>query len=493
MSGRVVLVGAGPGDPDLLTVRAEREIGCAEVLLYDALIDPVVLELAGENCERIDVGKRGDGTRGVSQDEIADLMIARARAGKRVVRLKGGDPFVFGRGGEEAGALSRAGVEFELVPGVSSALAVPAYAGIPVTDRRWSSSVAVVTGHRGRLAYDERIDWEGLAGSAETLVVLMGTVWLDDIARRLVEGGRDPATPAAVIASGTSPEQRVVSERLDRIAERVREAGIRPPTVVVVGEVARFRESLAWFERRPLFGLRVLVGRAAHQRRELVLELRRRGARPVCVPLIGFEPAADPAALARALAEPSRWDWLVFTSANAVEFAAASLPPEGPGKARVACLGSATASAARTRGWSVAAQPERASTAEALLEPMESIAPLAGAKVLFPRAAEARDALPRALERAGARLTDVEAYRTVLPAGAPERLREELARGLDAVVLTSPSTVRHLFAAIDPSEADRLRSRARFACIGDTTAAAADDAGIRRYALASAPSGPALV
>ena len=202
MSGRVVLVGAGPGDPDLLTVRAARELRRAEVVLYDALTDPSILELVSAGCETIDVGKRGDGSKGVPQDEIGALMVSKAREGRYVVRLKGGDPFVFGRGGEEASALEQAGIPFEIVPGVTSALAVPAYAGIPVTDRRLASSVAIITGHRGKSPEDTRVDWEGLARSAETLIILMATRWIEDIVARVIASGRDPETPAAAISNG---------------------------------------------------------------------------------------------------------------------------------------------------------------------------------------------------------------------------------------------------------------------------------------------------
>jgi uroporphyrinogen III methyltransferase/synthase len=470
VSGRVVLVGAGPGDPDLLTVRALRELERAEVLLYDALIDPALLELANPACERIDVGKRGDGSKGVAQDKIADLMIEKARLGKRVVRLKGGDPFVFGRGGEEASRLRAAGVPFEVVPGISAALAVPAYAGIPVTDRRLSSSVAVVTGHRGKEEHDHRIDWEGLARSAETLVVLMGTAWLDDICARVIAGGRDPATPAAAIARGTTAQQRVVTARLDELAARVTALGLAAPTVIVIGRVVEFRQQIAWYEALPLFGRRVLAPRGAAQAGELALELRRRGAEAVTVPLLAFAPSADPAALRESLARAGEADWIVFTSANAVRFARPWLGSLG--RARVACIGAATARAAAEAGLAVSVCPEAEGSPEALAAELARASELAGATVLFPRAARAREALAEELARRGARVIAPEAYRTVVPEGAERALREALAGGIDAVALTSPSTVEHLFALLTPKEADELARRARFACIGPTTAEA---------------------
>jgi len=470
VTGRVVLVGAGPGDPDLLTVRALRELERAEVLLYDALIEPALLELANPACERIDVGKRGDGSKGVAQDKIADLMIEKARLGKRVVRLKGGDPFVFGRGGEEASRLRAAGVPFEIVPGVTSALAVPAYAGIPVTDRRLSSSVAIVTGHRGKEEFDHRIDWEGLAESAETLVILMGTAWLDDICARVIAGGRDPATPAAAISRGTTPQQRVVTARLDELASRVTALGVIAPTVVVIGRTVEFRQELAWYELLPLFGKRVLVPRAAAQSAELAHELRRRGAEPVSVPLLAFAPTPELEALRESLARVPQSDWLVFTSANAVRFSAPHLPALG--RARVACIGAATAREAEARGLGVSLRPEAEGSPEALAAELAAVGDLTGARVVFPRAARARETLAEELARRGANVDSPEAYRTVAPDGAGAALREALASGIDAVALTSPSTVEHLFALLTPREGDALAERARFACIGPTTAEA---------------------
>ena len=467
MSGRVLLVGAGPGDPDLLTVRALRELERADVLLYDALIEPAILSLAPAACERIDVGKRGDGTKGIAQDKITDLMIEKARAGKRVVRLKGGDPFVFGRGGEEATQLRAAGIAFEVVPGISSALAVPAYAGIPVTDRRLSSSVAIVTGHRGKDVRDERIDWEGLARSAETLVILMGTAWVEDIVARLVAGGRDPATPAAAIARGSTPQQRVVVARLQDLPARMRAAGLTAPTVIVIGRVVEFREHVAWFERLPLFGRRVLIPRAVGQGAELALELRRRAAEPVAVPLLEVLPALDLAALDAALARASDYDWIVYTSANAARFATPRA--DALTRTRVACIGRATERAARAAGLRVDLVPAGESTPERLAEALAASGELAGLRILLPRAERARETLGRALEARGARVDAVPAYRTRAPAGAGASLSAELARGLDAVVLTSPSTVAHLFELLSPPEQQVLCERAVFACIGPTT------------------------
>lgn len=472
MRGRAVLVGAGPGDPDLLTVRAVRELERAEVLLYDALISPAILAHANPQCERLDVGKRGDGSRGVAQDEIAKLLIERARAGRYVVRLKGGDPFLFGRGGEEASALAAAGVPFEIVPGISSALAVPAYAGIPVTDRRASSSLAIVTGHRADDPSVNRVDWEGLARSADTLVVLMGTAWLDEIVARVLDAGRDPRTPTAVIANGATGEQRVVIAALSEVSAQVRSAELAPPTVIVIGEVARFSEALRWYERRPLFGRRVLVLRAADQSEETIVALARAGAQVVAVPLLAFEASGDASALRGQAA-----DWIVFSSANAVRFAANRLPSPLP---RVACIGRATAQAARDAGLSVDLVPGTAEP-EALAQTLAALAPLPGTRLLLPRAAEATGTLPQALEGAGAQVETVEVYRNVLPEGASERLLHAVADGVDAVLLTSPSTVERLVGILEPAQQLGVLERAFTVCIGPTTLASA-----RAHGLASA-------
>jgi uroporphyrinogen III methyltransferase/synthase len=470
-SGSVVLVGAGPGDPDLLTVRALREIRGAEVLLYDALIPDVIVALAGPRCERIDVGKRGDGTRGVALSDIQGLMLRKAREGKRVVRLKGGDPFVFGRGGEEASALAEAGIPFEVVPGVSSAIAAAAYAGIPVTDRRLASSVTFVTGHRGLGHDDASIDWEGLARASETLVIMMGTRWLGEIVARLIDGGRDPQTPAAVVASGTTPRQRVVSAPLCELPERVREAGLRPPTTAIVGDVVGLRETLLWFERRPLYAKRLLVTRAAEQAGEWAGSILRRGAEPVEVPLMAFAPPRDPAPLESALGRLADFDWLVLSSANAVRALAARLPADAD-PPRVACVGEATARAARDAGLAPEVAPDGSAHPEALVVAIEQRASLEGARVLWPRAAAARDTLERALEQRGARVHDVEAYRTVVPEQAGAGLERAIAAGVDAVLLASPSAVAALFDLLGTPRAQELSRRSVFACIGPTTAKA---------------------
>ncbi|HXV37763.1 MAG TPA: uroporphyrinogen-III C-methyltransferase, partial [Myxococcota bacterium] len=284
--GCVYLVGAGPGDPDLITLRGAAVLRDADAVVYDALASRELLQLAPDDAELIDVGKRGHEETPRSQAEIDALLVRLARQGKRVVRLKGGDPFVFGRGGEEASACAQAGVAFEVVPGVSSALAAPAYAGIPITDRRYAASFAVVTGHKDPTRVTQETRWHELATAADTLVILMGMRNLESIVARLLEGGCDPAKPSAAIMNGTLPSQRVVVAPLADLATAVREAQLGAPSALVVGDVVRLRDSLAWFEARPLFGARVLVTRAREQAHELACALRAAGAEPVLAPMI---------------------------------------------------------------------------------------------------------------------------------------------------------------------------------------------------------------
>ncbi|MFQ5699776.1 MAG: uroporphyrinogen-III synthase, partial [Myxococcota bacterium] len=316
---------------------------------------------------------------------------------------------------------------------------------------------------------DERIDWEGLTASAETLVVMMGTRWLDDIAQRVIAGGRDPSTPVAVIEEGTTPRQRVVVAPLGAVAESVRRAGLRAPTTIVIGEVARLRDTLAWYERRPLFGRRVLVTRAHGQSAELQVALLARGAEPVCVPLLEFATPRDPEPLERALAQRERFEWIVFASANAVRATAERLRG---GAARIACIGPATARAARAAGLAPTFEPSSRALPETLVARLQSLGSLEGARVLLPRADRAREALAEALAAAGARVTAVEAYRSVTPEGAGPRLAAALRAGVDAVLLASPSAV-HAFLDLGGSAS----GGPVLACIGPTTARALRERG----------------
>ncbi len=471
--GKVWLVGAGPGDPGLITVAGLEALRQADVVVYDRLVSPLLLAQARPDAELLFVGKEGGGE-AVPQEEIERLLMEKAREGKRVVRLKGGDPFVFGRGGEECLALAEAGIPFDVVPGVTSAVAVPAYAGIPVTHRGLSSSLAIVTGHEDPTKGDSSLRWDKLATATETLVVLMGTRTLPRLVDELLAHGRPPATPVAVVRWGTTPEQETVTGTLADIVARVEAAGLRPPTVVIVGEVVRLRERLAWFERRPLFGLRVLVTRARHQAGELSRLLLEAGALPVEVPVIEIEPLEEGPAVMRALEGMARgaYRWLLFTSANAVELFFRLLEARGRdaralASAQVAAIGPGTAQALRARGIRPDLLPGEyvAEGLAAALSP--HLHP--GDGVLLPRAEEARPELVEALAAGGAKVEVLPLYRARLPERVPQEALEMLRRGeVDVVAFTASSTVRNLAALLGPDVG--CLERVAIACIGPITA-----------------------
>jgi uroporphyrinogen III methyltransferase/synthase len=498
--GTVYLVGAGPGDPGLITVRGAECLARADVVVYDYLANPALLERCRPDAERIYAGKQGGGP-SMPQTAIDALMIERARSGRSVVRLKGGDPFVFGRGGEEAEALAAAGVPFEVVPGVTSAVAAPAYAGIPLTHRDFASSVTFVTGHEDPAKPGPSLDWPSLARQGGTLVFFMGVKALPAITRQLVANGRPAGTPAAVIRWGTKPEQRTVVGTLADIADRVAAAGLAPPALTVVGEVVRLRERIAWFESRPLFGRRILVTRARQQASQLAELLRDEGAWPVECPTIEIRPPASWAELDAALARAGEYDWVLFTSANAVRVVLERLAGTGRdiralGRARLGAIGPATAASLEALRLRVDVVPQeyRAEAVTAALEAAAGPGGLAGRTVLIPRAAEARDVVPDELAARGARVHCVTAYQTVLPDQGGGPARALLRSGaIDAVTFTSGSTVRNLVELIGREETPRLLARTLVAAIGPVTAAAASAAGIRVDLVPEAATVPALV
>ena len=455
------LVGAGPGDPGLLTLAGRDALARADMVVYDRLAHPSLLNHAPAQAERLFVGKKS-AQHFVKQEDTNALMAERALSGETVVRLKGGDPFVFGRGGEEAEFLRERGVPFVIVPGVTSAIAAPAYAGIPVTHRDAASSFAVITGHergddresgtRAPGEAEQRRRWDRIAYAADTLVFLMGVEALGEIAAKLMENGRAPETPVGLIEWGTWPRQRVVTGTLANIVEAAREAGIRPPAVTVVGEVVRWRETLRWFDTGPLFGKRVLVTRAREQASALSDRLRRLGAEPIEFPTIRIEPPADNyVALDAALADLADYDWVVFTSANGVVRTFARLDVLGRdarafGNAKVAAIGPATEMALRERGVRADFTPSEF-VAEAVVAQFPE--PVAGKRILIPRAAEAREVLPETWRAAGADVKVVPAYQTVLETEGAADIRERLAAGeLDALTFTSSSTVKNFVEAV---------------------------------------------
>jgi len=484
----VSLVGAGPGDPELITVGAVARLAEADVVVYDRLANPALLRHALEGADLIDVGKTPE-RHTMSQDEINALLVERGLAGQRVVRLKGGDPFVFGRGGEEAQGLAAAGVPFEVLPGVTSAVAAPAYAGIPVTHRGIASSFAVITGHEDAAKEASGIDWARIANGADTLVFLMGTGRLAEIARRLIEHGRAPETPIAVIEWGTLPRQRTVAGTLATIADEVARAGIAPPAVTVVGEVARLRERLRWSDTRPLSGKRVLVTRTRQQASELSRALARLGAEPVELATIEIVPRVDAAELEEAVdgLRTSAYGWVVFTSANAVELFCGhvrdfGLDARAFGRARIAAIGPGTAAALGQEGLRADLLPERY-VAEGLLDAFAR-RPMRGQRVLLPRAEGAREALVDGLAGMGAKVDELTLYRAEVPHDPDaEGLRRLRGGEIDVATFASSSSVRNLVAMLDGDVAP-LRN-VFIAAIGPVTAEAVRAAGLACGVLAS--------
>jgi uroporphyrinogen III methyltransferase / synthase len=453
----VFLVGAGPGDPGLMTARALELIAGADVIIYDRLIPDSALHGSRPDALLLYAGKEGGGP-SMSQEEIDRMLVEHASAGRSVVRLKGGDPFVFGRGGEEAEALRAAGVAFEVVPGVTAGVAAPAYAGIPVTHRDASSAVAFVTGHENPDKPESALDWRALAAFPGTLVVYMGVRQLAAITERLRAGGRDGAEPAAIIERGTLPRQRVVTATLETLSAAASEANIRAPAVAVFGEVAALRERLQWLESRPLAGVSVAVTRARAQASGLASRLRDLGAAVVEAPAIRISP------LDVELPDLSRYDLVCLTSPNGVRLLFERMGDQGTDAralagARLAAIGPGTARALSERGLIADVVPERF-VAEGLVE---ALADLPVSRALVARASEARDVLPDALRARGAEVDVVALYETVAETLSETEL--SALAGADYVTFTSSSTVRFLLEAI----AGRQRLRARLVSIGPVT------------------------
>jgi uroporphyrinogen III methyltransferase/synthase len=489
--GTVYLVGAGPGDPDLITVRGRDLLSRAEVVIYDALAPEALVRAAPPRAERLHVGKRPGG--GADQARINRLMIDRARRGRRVVRLKGGDPGLFGRGGEEMEALARAGVPFEVVPGVTAALGAAAAAGIPLTHRRLASSVVLATGHEDPRKRGGSLDWRTLAG-ADTLVLYMAVSGLDRIARRLLEAGRAASTPAAMVRWATRADQRIVQGTLGTIARRANTVGLRPPALLIAGEVVRLRQRPGRGDRRPLRGRTIVVTRAREQAGVLAQALRDRGARVIEAPAIAFAPPRSWAPLDRALRRLGRYRHVIFTSANGVARFFERLAQIGRDVrdlrgAEVIAIGPATAAALRERGILASAVPEefRAEGIVAILARRR----LAGEEVLIPRAAVARDLLVKELRRRGARVDAVPAYRTVPSREGVEEVSAALReRSIDLLTFTSSSTVEH-FARKFRGDGRLLRA-VPAAAIGPITARTARRLGFRVAVMPRDSTVPAL-
>ncbi len=473
--GIVYLVGAGPGDPGLMTARSLELIVAADVIVHDRLIPDEALAVARPDAEVLYVGKE-PGTGSVPQGGIEDLLIERAREGRIIVRLKGGDPFVFGRGGEEAEALSAAGIRFAVVPGVTAGVAARAYAGVPVTHREDASAVAFVTGHEEPEKEGSALDYDALAAFPGTLVFYMGVKALPRIAERLISSGRSADEPAIVVERGTFPDQRTVSARLAEIAAAASEAEVRPPSVAVVGPVAARRERIAWLESRPLHGRRVVVTRARAQASELARRLAALGAEPIELPAIRIEPRIDSDEVRRAVEGIHAYALVCLTSPNGVRLLFEAMAAQGRdaralANASVAAIGAGTEAALAAHGVIADIVPERF-VAEELVEALKRLE-LAGKPVLIARAAEARELLPDALRKRGAEVDVVALYETV--AERPDPAAVERAQGADFITFTSSSTVKNFVEAVD----GRLPKGARVVSIGPVTSEAAREAGLR--------------
>ena len=478
--GKVYLVGAGPGDPGLITVKGLACLAKADVIIYDRLIDDSLFEEASPRSEKIYVGK-GRGCHAMEQKEINLLLIDKARQGKTVVRLKGGDPYVFGRGGEEAEIMAANNISFEVVPGVSSAYAVPAYAGIPVTHRRLASSFTVITGHEDPEKGESSIDWSKISSGSDTLVFLMGMGNLTHIVSKLIENGRPPSNPVAVISHGTSPNQRTIVATLEDISARAQKEGFEPPAVIVVGEVVKLRDQIRWFDNLPLFGKRVLITRAEHQNKELNRLLVERGAAPVELPVIKIGPPGSWTELDEAIGNLKKYNWIIFTSVNAVDtfwrrLEAKKLDARQFNGIKIAAIGPATTGALEVRGLRPDYVP-RTYTSQGLLAGLKK-QDIAGRRFLLPRADIAGNELNDGLIKLGAKVHQVTAYRTARVARPVSQAKQALLKGeIDVVTFTSASTVNGLLDMLGRKW--QVIQRAKLACIGSNTAAVLVEKGLK--------------
>ncbi|WP_310551414.1 uroporphyrinogen-III C-methyltransferase [Paenibacillus glufosinatiresistens] len=493
MTGRVYLVGAGPGDARLITLKGLECIRKSDVLVYDRLASPRLLKWMKPGGEKIYVGKTTN-RHTMKQEEINRLLVELALQGKTVTRLKGGDPTIFGRVGEEAELLRQHGVPYEIVPGVTSAIAVPAYAGIPVTHRDYASSLSIITGHESPDKLDQAIHWDKLTQATGTLIFMMGVAKIGYISSNLIKHGRPPETPVALVRWGTRAEQETLVGTLADIEAKVTALNFQSPAVIVVGEVVGQREKLQWAEALPLFGRRILVTRSRSQASELVERIEELGGEPYEFPVIETVPPRSEeriAALREALSALHTYDWVFFTSVNGVEFffrhlAELRVDVRGLARARIAAVGPATAAALAERGLLAEELPGRFQ-AEGLLETFgPDLVP--GQKVLLPRGDLARNWLPEKLAELGLSVTEAQTYETVPVAEDDEELRKLLQEGgIHAVTFTSSSTVRNLLEALRGmgfEEPARALDGAAVACIGPVTAATAEEAGLSPKLLA---------
>ena len=490
------MVGAGPGDPDLITVKGVQCIKKADVVVYDYLAAPSLLAYAASDAELIYVGKKG-GDHTLPQEGINALIVEKAKAGKTVARLKGGDPFIFGRGGEEAEVLIAAGVPFEVVPGVTAAIGASAYAGIPLTHRDFTSNVAFITGHEDPTKPTSSIDWQALATGIGTLVFFMGVKNLPSIVDNLITHGRPAETPVAVIRWGTTPRQRTVTATLATIADTVRQSGIKAPAIIIVGNVVSLRSTMQWFERRPLLGQRIVVTRAREQASDLVRQLTEAGAECIQCPTITVAPPSDWSPLDTAIDTLDQFAWIVFTSVNGVEFFFQRLFSKGLdvralGHMKTASIGPATAARLRSYGLASDIIP-KSYRAESVVEAFGNM-PINGAGILLPRAMEARSVLPEELTRLGAMVSEVTAYETHQVDDGGDALVSRLEAGtVDMVTFTSSSTVKNFHRLLPADRIETLMEPVTVASIGPITSQTARDLGFKVAIEAQSYTIPGLV
>lgn len=480
--GIVFLVGSGPGDPGLITVRGVECLNRADVVVYDYLANEQLLNHAPLDAERIYAGKIG-GRHNQGQDEINNLLVQKGQEGKIVVRLKGGDPFVFGRGGEECEALHEAGVPFEIVPGVTAAVGAAAYAGIPLTHREYTASVTLVTGQEGKDKEESTIDWERLSLGNGTVVFYMGVTTLRRNMERLIQHGRCPQTPVALVRWGTTPRQEVLTGTLDTIADLAYAQSFKPPAVTIVGQVVTLREKLRWFDGRPLFGKKLMVTRAANQAGEFAAMLAERGATVLECPTIHLVEPEQWQNLDNALHSLPTYDWLILTSGNAVRFFFQRLDTLGLdaralGACRVCALGPKTAEAIRAYG----IRPDLLSAdykAEGVVAAFATMN-IVGKRILYPRADRAREVIPRELDRMGALVESPVAYRTIMPDSLPPEAISALEAGsVDCITFTSSSTVQNLVAMLGAERMLDMLKGVKVASIGPITSQSCRDLGIK--------------
>jgi uroporphyrinogen III methyltransferase/synthase len=474
--GKVYLIGAGPGDPKLITIRGVEALARADVVVYDRLVHPAILKHARADAEMIYVGKASS-QHTMKQEDINRLLVEKAKEGKTVARLKGGDPYVFGRGGEEAEELVVEGIEFEEVPGITSAIAVPAYAGIPVTHRKMCSALGIITGHEDPAKTESSIKWDKIATGIDTLVFLMGVENLENIVRGLVENGRPADTPVALIRWGTRAEQETLVGTLGDIVEKVRESGFKSPAVTIVGEVVSLREQLRWFDNRPLFGKKVIVTRSREQASALSEKLEGLGADVIEFPVIKIIPVADTGLRVSDLAKDV-YDWIIFTSANGVEcfikgLAKIGLDVRAIGTAKLAAIGPATAAALENYGLKVDYVPSEF-VAEAVIRDFPE--DVAGKSILIARAKEAREVLPEKLKELGANVQISVVYETIVEDTDAESVKSMLESGsVDIITFTSSSTVKNFMSLIGDT---KVPDSVSIACIGPVTAETAYEVGL---------------